>query len=181
MIEKTLARRYAAAMLSVAEREGAVEDIERHLLALKEAYQKEAAFRRAMGQPRLPRAVRKKLLRKPFDGRVHPAFLDFLDLLVDKHRLHLIPDIAESFDHLADASQGIVRVAVRSTFPLSDSQRRTLLDLLVKITGRKVSLEETVDRSLQGGLSVRIGDSVIDGTVAHRMKELREHLLERRG
>ncbi len=176
MILKTLAKRYAAAMLSVALREGIVEDVEAQLLALREAYVKDPVFRSALSQPKIPRSVRRTILTRPFEGRAHPTFIDFLGILVTKNRVALIPGIAESFDEMADATQGVVKVDVRSARPLSDAQRAGLQERLVRITGKKTKLEETVDRSLKGGLSVRIGDTVLDGTVAHRLKGLREHL-----
>ncbi len=179
MIEKTLAKRYASAMLSVALKEGAVEKVEDHLLALKTVYRADAKFRSAMGQPRIPKAARKKLLRKPFEGKSLPAFLDLLDLLVDKHRVNLIPDIADSFDALADESHGVVRVQVASAYPLSHAHEKALQERLKAATGKKIEMRVTVDRALKGGLSVRIGDQVLDGTVLNRLKELRERLLGR--
>jgi F-type H+-transporting ATPase subunit delta len=179
MIEKTLAKRYAKAMLSVALKEGAVEQVEGHLLALKDAYRGNASFRKAMGQPRIPKAARKQILRRPFEGKALPAFLELLDLLVDKHRVKLIPDIADSFDQLADESHGVVRVQVASAFPLSATHEKTLEDRLKAATGKKVEMRVSVDRALKGGLSVRIGDQVLDGTVLNRLKTLRERLLER--
>lgn len=181
MIEKTLAKRYASAMLSVALDEGKVEEVEEHLLALKSAYRADAAFRRALGQPRIPKSSRKKLLRKPFEGRSLPAFLDLLDLLVDKRRVGLIPDIADSFDQLADQSHGVVRVQVASAYPLSNAQEKALQDRLKSATGKKIEMRVDVNRALKGGLSVRIGDQVLDGTVLNRLKELRERLLDRAG
>jgi len=177
MIEKTLAKRYAKAMLSVALKEGAVEQVEGHLLALKDAYRANASFRKAMGQPRIPKSARKQLLRKPFEGKALPAFLELLDLLVDKHRVKLIPDIADSFDLLADETHGVVRVQVASAFPLSTAHEKSLGDRLRAATGKKIDMRVSVDRGLKGGLSVRIGDQVLDGTVLNRLKELRERLL----
>lgn len=176
MMERTLARRYASAMLGVAIREGIVADVEADLLALKEAFEKDALFRNSLSQPKIPRAARRRILLRPFEGRAHPTFLDFLGLLVTKNRIRLIPDIAASFDLLADATQGVVRVEVRSAHPLTEPQRASLGDRLVRITGKKIQLQETVDRALQGGMSVKIGDSIVDGTISRRLKGLRERL-----
>jgi F-type H+-transporting ATPase subunit delta len=178
VIERTLAKRYAAAMISVAIKENIVADVESDLLALRKAYEGDATFRMALGQPRIPKAGRKSLLRKPFEGRANKAFLDFLDLLVEKQRVNLIPEIAEMFDLLADATQGVVRVKVSSAFALTPPQRVALDDKLVRITGKKILLEESVDRRHRGGMSVRIGDSVLDGTATGRLKKLKEYLYE---
>ncbi len=176
MIERTLAKRYAAALIAVAIKEGIVEQVEGDLLALKTVYQQDARYRLALHQPSIPKAGRKKLLRKPFEGRSNQAFLDFLDLLVDKNRVDILPEIADMFDMLADATQGVVRVGVSSAFPLNDKQRETLKSKLASLTGKKIEMRESVDRKHRGGVSVRIGDSVLDGTAAGRLKKLKDYL-----
>lgn len=176
MIERTLAKRYASALLAAAAREGDVEEVESNLLALKEVFVKNPSFRRALKQPNLSRAVRQGLLRKPFEGKAGRAFLEFLDLLVEKKRVDLLPEIADSFDRLADATQGIVRVKVRSWRSLAAAARSALHEKLARITGKKIEIEEKTDPALKGGMLLQIGDSVIDGSVANRLKALREKL-----
>lgn len=178
MIEKTLARRYAAALLKVTDAEGSTEDAEHFLLALKQAYVTQKDFRGILAQPRIPRAVKKGILRKIFEGKAKNSFLDFLELLIDKNRQDLIPDIADSFDALSDASEGVVRVKVRSWRPLTDVQRKGILEGLQKVAIRKVILEEAVDASIKGGVLCYAGDRVIDGSVAYKLKTLGEKLAE---
>ena len=179
MIEKTLAKRYATALLSVALKEGAVPKVRELLLALKGAYGRDAAFRGALAQPRIPKADRRTLLRKSFEGNAPESFLKLLDLLVEKNRVRLIPDLADSFDTLADESRGVVRAQVASTFPLTPAQEKRLLDVLKAATGKTVEMSVAVNRGLEGGLSVRIGDRVLDGTVVNRVKGLRERVHDR--
>lgn len=179
MIEKTLAKRYASALLTQTERTGGVEETEALLLALKKAYESDPSLRAALDHPKIPRARKAELLRKLFEGTAVPALQEFLSLLVRKNRTNLIPDVAEMFDRLADRSRGVVRVEVRSFLPLSPQQRSALESrLTARLAGRKIDLRAVEDRALLGGLSVRIGDTVIDGSVAARLKELREQLLE---
>ena len=179
MIEKTLAKRYAVAMLSIAGKEGVVPEVEALFLSLKEAYVKDQAFRKMLAQPRLPKAERKRILRKPFEGKAPTSFLDLLDLLIDKNRIALIPDIADSFDQLADEVNGVMRVQVDSTYPLAPAHEKALHDKLKAATGRTIDIRVKVDPGLKGGLAVRVGDRIIDGTVLYRLKYLRERLLER--
>lgn len=178
MIERTLAKRYAAALLRVTDAEGSTEEAEANLLALKAAYEKDKAFRAVLSQPRIPRVKKKLFLRKPFEGRAKKSFLDFLELLVDKNRTDILPEVAEMFDRLADVSKGIVRVQVRSWRPLSDAHRTGLRGRLERLTGKKIEIEAQADPALKGGMLVRIGDTVIDGSVAHRLKQLGERLKE---
>ncbi len=178
MIEKTLAKRYAAALLKVTDAEGSTEDAEQFLLALKEAYLTGKDFRSFLSQPRVPRKVKKGLLRRIFEGKAKNSFLDFLDLLVDKNRQDLIPDIADTFDALSDASRNVVRVQVRSWRPLTDAQRSGLQAGIQKFAVRRVILEEKVDPAVKGGLLCYAGDRVIDGSVAYRLKEIGEKFKE---
>ena len=176
MIERTLAKRYAAALLKVTDAEGTTEQTEGLLLALKQAYEGLKSFRQVLAQPKVPRAKKKALFRKVFEKHAPRSFLEFLDLLVTKNRLRIIPDVAEMFDRLSDASHGIVRVKVRSWKPLSKKQQKGLHDRLVKMTGKKITLEAGTDASLKGGMLIRMGDSEIDGSVSHRLKVLGERL-----
>lgn len=182
MIERTLAKRYAAALLRVTDAEGSTEETESVLLGLRDAYRSSRPFRQMLASPRVPRAAKKALLHKILQGKAKPSLVDFFDLLVDKNRIGILPEVSDVFDRLADASQGVVRVKVRSWRPLSDAQRATLSEKLARMTGNKIALEAETDAQLRGGVLVRIGDSIIDGTVAYRLKSLGERFreLERR-
>jgi F-type H+-transporting ATPase subunit delta len=118
------------------------------------------------------------MLHRIFEGKAKKSLVDFLDLLVDKNRLDIIPDVADTFDALSDASQGIVRVKVRSWRPLTDAQRAGLQAGLQRIAERKVILEEVVDPGTKGGLLCYAGDRVIDGSVTYRLKAIGEKLRE---
>jgi F-type H+-transporting ATPase subunit delta len=174
VIEKTLAKRYAAALLKVTDAEGSTEEAEQSLLALKEAYLAQKDFRGLLAQPRIPRSVKKGILRRIFEGKAKPSFIDFLELLIDKNRQDLLPDIADTFDALSDASRGVVRIQVRSWRPLTDAQRAGLQTKLQRIAERKVILEEKVDPATKGGVLCYAGDRVIDGSVAYRLKSIGE-------
>lgn len=182
MIERTLAKRYAAALLRVTDAEGSTEETESVLLALRDAYRASRPFREMLASPRVPRTAKKALLRKILEGKAKPSLVDFFDLLVDKNRIEILPEVSDVFDRLADASHGVVRVKVQSWRPLTDAQRATLSEKLVRMTGKKIAIEAETDARLKGGMLVRIGDSIVDGTVAHRLKSLAERFreLERR-
>ena len=118
------------------------------------------------------------MLRRIFEGKAKKSFLDFLELLVDKNRQDLLPDIADTFDALSDASRGVVRVQVRSWRPLTDAQRSGLQAGIQKFAVRNVILEEKVDPAVKGGLLCYAGDRVIDGSVAYRLKQIGEKFKE---
>jgi F-type H+-transporting ATPase subunit delta len=177
VIERTLAKRYASALLAVTHKENAVEETETTLLSLRQVWEKDAKFRAVLTSPKVRKSDRKALLRRVL-ASASKAVQEFADLLVEKNRVDLLPDVADQYDRLADAFRGVVRVQVASAFPLSEEQKARLTGALQKVTGKSCSLEATVNPSLKAGLQVRMGDSVVDGTIAYRLKSLRFRLEE---
>lgn len=178
MREPTVVRRYAAALLRVAEAEGFTDEAEHLLRGLGEVYAQDPSFRSFLAHPRLPRAAKKDFLQQILGGRPRPPFLRFLNLLVDKRRWSLLPDLAEAFGHLADAARGRARVRLRSWRPIPERLLRELESRLQRITGSRVEIREETDPSLRGGVCLFIGNTVIDGSVSRRLKTLRERLQE---
>lgn len=178
MIQKTIARRYAAALLDHAERAGAVEEIERQILEAAALWKASPELRRAALHPGIPLAQRRAMVRRAFGERFHPLVADFLELLLRRRRIGLLPDAAEAFDRLADRSRGVVKVRVRTFRPLAAHHRDALTQVLSRRLARKVELREEVDPALLGGIAVQIGDNVTDATVAGRLKRLWELLEE---
>ena len=178
MIEKTLARRYAAALLKATEAEGTTETVEQCLRALRDAWKGNRAFRNVLLQPKVTRDRKKALLRKPFEGAGSRAFLEFLGLLIDRNRQNVLPEIAEVYDLLADAVKGEVRIQVRSWRPLADEQQSRLQSEFQKIAQNKVLLDVKTEEDVLGGVLCYVGHTVADGTVRHHLKVLGEKLAE---
>lgn len=176
-----LAKRYGAAMLTVAHRLGIVKDTELNLLSVKEAYQKSEKFRNFMQHPKIPKKSKKEAVGVMLGTDAHPALIQFLWLLVDKGRFGMIAEIADAFDELDDKLEGIVRVSVKSFMPLDEKQESTLkmkLSVMTKTDPNKILLLKEVDPKTLGGISVRIGDELIDGTIATKLLRLYDMLTD---
>jgi len=177
MAERTVAKRYARALLGVAAERKVVDDVERDLYAVAEVYRAAPEVAAALADPSLTRARKVALIRRAFEGRVVPLVLEFLALLVEKRRFALVAEIAELFDDLSDELQGVIKVRVKTYLPLKPPQRERLLERLKGFTSREPILHEEVDSEILGGIVVRIGDDLIDGSVRGRMRMLKERLV----
>jgi F-type H+-transporting ATPase subunit delta len=102
--------------------------------------------------------------------------VNFLRLLRRKNRLALGASIASFFRELLDEERGLLRAEVTSAVPLDDAQQQRLIDRLAQETGKQVALEARVDQSLLGGMVVRIGDRLVDGSTRSRLRRLRIQL-----
>lgn len=176
-----LAKRYAAAMLTVAHKFGIVKETELNLLAIKEAYEKSDGFRKFMQHPKVPKKAKKDVLGEMLGTEAHPSLVQFLWILVDKGRFKMIPEIAEAFDELDDKMEGIVRVNVKTFMPLDEAHEKVLttkLAVMTKTDPAKILLIKKVDPKTLGGISIQIGDELIDGTVATRLLRLYDMLTD---
>ena len=101
---------------------------------------------------------------------------NFLRLLVDRHRLRIVPDIARLFRDMADEKAGRIRGTVVSAVALDPQAIRQLEDTLSKVVQKKVVLETRVDQSVLGGVSTQVGSVVFDGTLRTQLDDLKRAL-----
>jgi F-type H+-transporting ATPase subunit delta len=105
-----------------------------------------------------------------------PEVRNFVLLLTRRRRIRLLPRIYEEFGQLANEYRGIVVAEVTSAVPLDDADKAVIIRQLSELTGRRAILRTQVDPSILGGLIVRIGDKLIDGSLRTRLERLRETL-----
>lgn len=118
------------------------------------------------------------ILRELFAQRVGKMALEFLLLLVRKSREAVLREIIEQYRTLRDQKAGIVNVHVTSALPLGAREEAALTGQLERYTQKTVRLRLEVDRSIRGGLVMRIGDRMLDASVAHQLELLRARLCE---
>lgn len=111
-------------------------------------------------------------------GQLDEEARNFVRLLVDYRRLSLLPEIRELYETMRAEAEGRLEVDVRTAFPLDARQREMLVAALKRRFGREVNLAETVDPDLIGGVEIRAGDLVIDGSVRGRLAALAAQLTE---
>ncbi len=177
MRESKIARRYARALFQAALRADAVQAVDRALQELLDILREQPALHQLMLNPLIPRERKQELVQESIGRRTHPLLASLLNLLVDKRRERLLPDIAQEYAQMRDDHLGVVRVQARTAYPLDSQQEQALIQSLQRRTGRTVVLDVQVDPSLIGGILVRIGDTVIDGTVRGQLQRLRQYLM----
>ena len=102
--------------------------------------------------------------------------MNLLLLLLKRHRLALLPRILETYQELYNKEKGIVVADVTAAVPLDEAHRQQVADQLSRITGKTIELRMHTDPRILGGLITRIGDELIDASVATRLAELGERL-----
>ncbi len=126
-----------------------------------------------LGSPRVSQVEKEKLIDRIFRGKVHTTLLNFLKVLCRRGRIGSLRGIQVSANEMRDEQLGRIRVTVTSAFALTDEQRKSIAAKLGSSLGKEVVLDERVDESLLGGILIRIGDQVYDGTVLGKMAAIR--------
>lgn len=175
-----VARNYAETLLELAERQGGLEVAERYLGAMGEVaalLEREPRVRGFLESPSIDPEAKKRALRAAFEGRVPEMLLRFLLVVVDKRRQALLREIALAFRDLVDERTGRVRARVVLAREPGEATRARIRETLGARLRREVIPEFTVDPSLLGGVVVRVGDEVYDGSVRRRVAQMRRRLM----
>ncbi|HHV16600.1 MAG TPA: F0F1 ATP synthase subunit delta [Gelria sp.] len=176
MLNKSVARRYAEAFFIIARENDKIDEFQQELekivAAIKEVENLEAYFAHLL----IPAKEKKDVASKIFASQVSQLTLNFLYMIIDKRRESYIESIAEEYQEMADESRNIAKAELTAARDVPDDEVKALAQKLSASTGKTVQLNVTVDPALIGGVKIRMGDQIIDGTVIKRLEMLRDQL-----
>jgi len=169
---------YAKALLGASEKSGKSEEVVEELTALvSEALDKHPQFAEALATPRIEVEEKLGILDRTLGGRITDELMRFLKVITKKERLDCLREISRAARRQLNERQGRIQVSVTTATPLADAQRQRIIEVLGTALGKHIDLDEHVDEDLIGGLVVRVGDTVFDGSLAGRLVRLREETL----
>jgi F-type H+-transporting ATPase subunit delta len=167
-------RRYAEAASEIALRDGTVEEWRAGLDQAAAALDN-AELSETLANPALPLGQRIDVVQAVFADLSDPV-RNLILLLLRRGRIRQLPRVAAEFRRLDDMRNNIVHAVATSASPLDDAELRAITARLEQMSGNQVELETAIDPDLIGGVVVRIGDRLIDGSVRGRLERLRNQL-----
>ncbi len=171
----TLARPYAEAVFKTAKESAALVQWSQTLKFLSAVVQ-DPEIASAMGNPAVDRQKFTELLLDICAQQIDDQGANFIKLLVHNGRLALLPHIAALYEQYKAEDEGYVDVDVWSAFALNKQEVQKLSAALTKRLNKKVNVNVAIDKSLIGGILVRAGDQVIDGSIKGRLQQLAKQL-----
>jgi F-type H+-transporting ATPase subunit delta len=169
-----VARRYAEAMLELAEERKQVDRVAADFGLLRQVIAESRDFASFLRSPVISKEKKRSVLDTLFSSRLDALTMDFLRLLTDKSREGALKEISVEFMRLLDERLGIVNVEVRAPLELAKGQREGLQRQFEGMTRKKVRLSVSMDQQLLGGLVAKVGDTVFDGSLRRQLELLRE-------
>ena len=167
---------YADALLEVAKAEGVLEQVEDDLFRFARAFEGSDELRMALTDPALPADRRMAVVEDLMGGKALDASAALAAFVAGIGRASDLPAIVDRFVEKAAHARKRELAEVRSAIPLDDKQQTRLAAALSKATGKDVEVKVVLDPSVMGGLVATVGDIVIDGSVRHRLDQLKERI-----
>jgi F-type H+-transporting ATPase subunit delta len=177
MLKETIAKPYSTALFSLAKERGRESLVTSELDSFVSALQSDSDLQTFYDSPVVDRRVKEQILHSTLTERASELTLNFILLLVRKHRENLVGIVARQMHEMLDREAGREPAAVGTPMPLTQSELDELKQRLSKVYGRTIIPQTTLTPALLGGLVVQVGDRYVDASVSGKLEELRRHLL----
>ncbi|MEK6201176.1 MAG: F0F1 ATP synthase subunit delta [Desulfobulbaceae bacterium] len=177
MKQTILARRYAKALFAVGKEDGNYEGYNEALQGVAGLYVSHPEVSDALTNPLYPLDTRQKVMAGMVVSMgVEKIMANFLNLLVEKKRAGILPEVAEEYQTMVDNEKNVSHGSVVSAIELSEALQNKVRATLEKLTGKKVELTTSVDPSIIGGIIAKVGDLELDGSIRTQLASLKDSI-----
>lgn len=177
MLTNQLALKYAQAIYELSAEKKLLDQVEAQLRLVESTIDTHSDLATLIYHPRVLAKAKKETIKKIFSADVADFVLKFLMLLIDKRRETILPGIIREFVKLANIARDIVEAEVTTAVPLDQDQQSALMTKLGIVTGKTIILKMQINKAIIGGVVVKIGDKLIDGSIARQLETLKHALL----
>lgn len=178
MRDETVARSYAETLFELADRNDALDEYGEAIETVARMLEEDPRFRLFLETPRIEDADKKAVVRRAFGDALPEHVVSFVLVTIDKRRQRILRDIATQYHGLLDERMGREHVQVSVARPVDDATRELIADKLSAMLGKKAIPHIRVRPEIIGGLVVRTGDTIYDGSIRRRLDGMRRRLLE---
>lgn len=169
-------RAYARVLFDLASTAGAIDEADQGLKAITEVLRSSVDLREALSDASIPSDKKLSIMAELFSGAHSPEAVAVASVVVHREGIAAMNEVHAEFVELCEAERGIVVTEVTTAVPLSDALRKTLIDKLTSLIGKPVSLRESVDESILGGIRINVAGRVLDGTLLSQLDAMRTTL-----
>jgi F-type H+-transporting ATPase subunit delta len=175
--DKATLNSYAQALLELADARQLTTQVAEDVQGVAQMIEQDPTFRQYMNDPSVARSERSQTLENVFGSRVPSILSSFLKLLDVRGKLGSFPAIAKAFKELMDKRSGNIEVEITVPQALNDHELHDVRNQISHKLGKNASVTQKVDESIIGGMVLRIGDSLIDGSVKSQLETLKRRMI----
>jgi F-type H+-transporting ATPase subunit delta len=177
MSDIVVAKRYARALFEVAQDNGIISQVEEELKSVASAIRDNADLQKFLNHPNIGTTVKTDLLKQIFEGKVSEPVWNTLLVLIDKGRQTILSALVSDYVKIANEALGQASATIYSAFTLTEAQQAEIASHFSKVTGKTIRVATVVEPKLLGGIQVRIGDRLYDGSLAGKLDRLSKALV----
>ncbi len=175
---KLAANVYSEALFNLALEENRIDELQKELQTLCALVSETPEFMEFLTTPKIGKDEKRDFVDGVLGGKFSQEIVNLTKVLIDKKRANEILDIATVFEQTVLIHKDLVSAAAYTAVPLSAAEMDALKVKLTQLTGKEISLENIIDDSVIGGIRLKIGDRVIDGSLKRRLEDLKGNLAQ---
>lgn len=173
---KLVGKRYAEALYEVAVESDKLQEYKQEIKAVTGIFSENPELYNIFTHPRVTKDEKKNMMDELFKGKISQEVLNLFYIIIDKGRENDLEDISEAYVELSNEKLGIVEAKAYTAVAMSPEEIARLQEKLSSKFNKKVNLSNHIDETLLGGVLVKLGDKVMDGTVKGRLSEIQREL-----
>ena len=178
MSQGMIARRYAKALLNLAENEKDLDNTGKHLNSITEVYKENLELRQVLSDTKVSSGIKLEILKDVLIKIKVSRLVDtFSRYLLAKRRIDFLPDIERAFNLLLQEKLGRIEADVTAAYELPKETVKNLVNAISGYSGKEVEVNVTIDPSIIGGIKTRIGSTVIDGSIQTHLNQIRQSII----
>ncbi len=174
-----VAKRYANALFEAASDRNLVAEVEQELKAIVQIIEAEPDLGKFLEHPNIDNTKKIALLQNVFEDKISEIVWNTLKLLITRGREAILPNLMQYYVEIANEALGQANALVYSPYSLSDQESTEIAAKFGQITGKTIQVENILDETLLGGLRVRIGDRLYDGSLSGKLANLEKSLKQK--
>ncbi|MCF6410928.1 F0F1 ATP synthase subunit delta [Pseudalkalibacillus salsuginis] len=176
--KEVVAKRYASALFEVAQGRNALDQVEKELVSVKSVIQENKQLLTILNHPKISSDDKKAILSKLFGNQLSEAVHNTLLLMVDRKRETMIPNMVEQYIKLANEERGVADATVYSVRILTEEEQQAISKTFAeRINVKELRVENVIDQDLVGGIKVKIGNRIFDGSVSGKLNRIQRQLV----
>ena len=173
-----IARRYAKALVNLAENEKDLDNTGKHLNSITGVYKENSELRQVLSDTKVSSGVKLEILKDVLSKINASKLVDkFSRFLLAKRRIDFLPGIERAFNLLLQEKLGRIEADVTAAYELPKETVKNLVNAISGYSGKEVEVNVTIDPSIIGGIKTRIGSTVIDGSIQTHLNQIRQSII----
>lgn len=170
--EAVVASRYAKAMYEIAAQEGRILEIEDELRSLVIVLNDDQEVKQFIDSPNVSESDKWKALATGLEEKISKPVVSLAKLIIERGRVEILPELLNSYIKITSDTLGLANATVYTTYPLNDQEKENVATEFGALLNKKIRVINEIDSELLGGMKVRIGDTLYDGSLAGKLKRL---------